>query len=125
MRQLADDRNAALKMLSDQETLVSQLRKEAQDRDRILKGIRTSKEAQSISNASLDAICQDLQTKELLVDHLRKNVADTQSSLAAAHRTIDERETQLAIMRKDLQDAQSALSRRVSLQLSRHEIHNT
>ena len=115
MRQLADDRNAALKVLSEQETLVSQLRKEAEDREIILEGLRTSKEAQASTNASLDSIRQDLQTKELFVDQLRKDVADTQTSLAAAHRTIDERDTQLSIMRKDLQDTQSALSTRVSL----------
>ena len=53
---MTDERNEALKLLSEKVTLVSQLRKEAEDREIMLEGLRISKEAKSNTNASLDSI---------------------------------------------------------------------
>ena len=109
---MTEERNAALKGITDREALVEQLRKEAQDRDAIAVTLRSGVQAQS--DLAMQTIRNELIQKETLAAQYRRDLSDTQSALDASRRTIEELEALVAQLRNDLLAAKSALFNSVS-----------
>lgn len=82
---MAEERNIALKAVSEKEAMLEQLRKEAIDRDVLLLTLR--KDGETKCDLALQTLRNELEHKEAIAEaQYRKDLSDSQLALAASRK---------------------------------------
>ena len=112
LNQLVEDRNAALHKIAELVELESKLQKEIQDKQAYIYTL-ANKDGSDEDDGRMQSFRNDLEEAQALAGQLRKDLISKQLALDNAHREIEQRDSILNQLQKDLQNANNALSIRV------------